>query len=221
MLLKTDHVTNSSATSTVQSPTYHQTGVKSSTVGNGASVGGRFPGSIALPGLQEINLKQVNSQSNSTMNYGAKVLYSPEPRDSYVIKSPSPPPNGAATATRNSRPDRPGSLGGSSSGKSAGKRTRWLLCYPVAGGTASSDSPSPPSEAPSNASTPSPTDHGFKIPNSYSNERPTSLPVALLNSTHRGIGKRRRTVVFSSLFGLHSFATKTNDSSKVNISKQR
>ena len=65
--------------------------------------------------------------------------------------------------------------------KSGGKRTRWLLCYP-AGGAASSESPSPPSEACSNVSTPSPTDHGFKIPNSQSNERPTSLPVALLNS---------------------------------------
>ncbi|CAB4065321.1 KATNA1 [Lepeophtheirus salmonis] len=62
------------------------------------------------------------------------------------------------------------------------KKTRWLLCYP-AGGAASSGSPSPPSETCSNASTPSPTDHGFRIPNSYSNERPTSLPVALLNSS--------------------------------------
>ena len=75
----------------------------------------------------------------------------------------------------------------SQSGKTGGKRTRWLLCYP-AGGAASSESPSPPSEACSNVSTPSPTDHGFKIPNSQSNERPTSLPVALLNSA-RANGK--------------------------------
>lgn len=65
----------------------------------------------------------------------------------------------------------------------SGKRSRWLLCYP-SGGAANSESPSPPSEeAESNMSTPSPTDHGFRIPNSYSNERPTSLPVALLNSS--------------------------------------
>ena len=69
----------------------------------------------------------------------------------------------------------------SQAGAKSGKRTRWLLCYP-AGGAAGSESPSPPSEACSNVSTPSPTDHGFKIPNSQSNERPNSLPVALLNS---------------------------------------
>ena len=76
--------------------------------------------------------------------------------------------------------------------KAAGKKTRWLLCYPSGGAGASSESPSPPNEeAPglggvgSNASTPSPTDGGFKIPNSQSNERPTSLPVALLNSSQR------------------------------------
>ena len=76
-----------------------------------------------------------------------------------------------------------------------GKKTRWLLCYPSGGTTgASSESPSPPhEEAPrvdSNASTPSPTDGGFKIPNSQSTERPTSLPVALLNSSQRN-GKQR------------------------------
>ena len=76
---------------------------------------------------------------------------------------------------------------GNNSSNSKGKRTRWLLCYP-SGGAASSESPSPPSdEAPqgSNVSTPSPTDGGFRIPNSQSNERPTSLPVALLNSSQR------------------------------------
>ena len=68
---------------------------------------------------------------------------------------------------------------------------RWLLCYP-SGGTNGSDSPSPRSEsANSNASTPSPTDHGFKMPNSYSNERPTSLPVALLNTTSRTLDESK------------------------------
>ena len=70
----------------------------------------------------------------------------------------------------------------SSQPKTLSKRSRWLLCYP-SGGATNSESPSPPSEADSNMSTPSPTDHGFKIPNSYSNERPTSLPAALLNSS--------------------------------------
>ena len=77
-----------------------------------------------------------------------------------------------------------------------GKKTRWLLCYPSGGTTgASSESPSPPhEEAPrvdSNASTPSPTDGGFKIPNSQSTEGPTSLPVALLNSSQRN-GKPKK-----------------------------
>lgn len=63
-------------------------------------------------------------------------------------------------------------------GGSGGGRSRWLLCYPSANAD-TSESPSSPSESESNLSTPSPTDHGFKIPNSYSNERPTSLPVAL------------------------------------------
>lgn len=83
---------------------------------------------------------------------------------------------------------RPQSITAEASGKLSNKRsTRWLLCYP-SGGTNGSDSPSPQSEsANSNASTPSPTDHGFKMPNSYSNERPTSLPVALLNATSRNL----------------------------------
>lgn len=78
-----------------------------------------------------------------------------------------------------------GGSGKNSGNGTSGKKSRWLLCYP-SGGTANSESPSPPSEAESNLSTPSPTDHGFKIPNSFSNERPTSLPVALLNSTNKG-----------------------------------
>ena len=58
------------------------------------------------------------------------------------------------------------------------------------GGGPPSASPSPPSEAGagSQCSTPSPTDHGFKLPNSFSNERPTSLPVALLNCGGGGGG---------------------------------
>ena len=63
---------------------------------------------------------------------------------------------------------------------------RWLLCYPAGGADGSDRSES--SESESNLSTPSPTDHGFRIPNSYSNERPNSLPVALQNSI-RGNGK--------------------------------
>ena len=88
---------------------------------------------------------------------------------------PSPPPAPGSAPRPASLPKGAGKSGG-------GKRTRWLLCYHMGGG-APSASPSPPSEhAPhSQCSTPSPTDHGFKLPNSFSNERPTSLPVALLN----------------------------------------
>merc|ERR1711981_294936 len=58
------------------------------------------------------------------------------------------------------------------------------------GGGAPSASPSPPSEhGHSQCSTPSPTDHGFKLPNSFSNERPTSLPVALLNCSGSSAGQ--------------------------------
>lgn len=106
----------------------------------------------------------------------------------------SPPP----ALLKNERPSNLGSVIGvnptinnNNNPKAAGKKTRWLLCYP-SGGAASSESPSPPNEeAPvgSNASTPSPTDGGFKIPNSQSNERPTSLPVALLNSSQRNGSK--------------------------------
>ena len=62
------------------------------------------------------------------------------------------------------------------------------------GGGPPSASPSPPSEAGagSQCSTPSPTDHGFKLPNSFSNERPTSLPVALLNCGGGGDGREGR-----------------------------
>ena len=102
----------------------------------------------------------------------------------------------------------------SSSGKSEQRTSQkrgkgWLgLCYPALGsgkgrtGAASSgsESPSPTDfsdrdkngksdkEDGNNSETDdeSPTDGGFKIPNSQSNERPTSLPVALqLNSSSR------------------------------------
>ena len=71
--------------------------------------------------------------------------------------------------------------------KNGQKRSRWLLCYPTSKAD-TSESPSSPSDTESNLSTPSPTDHGFRIPNSYSNERPTSLPVALLNSIRNSNG---------------------------------
>eukprot|EP00096_Caligus_rogercresseyi_P009623 TRINITY_DN3293_c0_g1_i2.p1 TRINITY_DN3293_c0_g1~~TRINITY_DN3293_c0_g1_i2.p1 ORF type:complete len:773 (-),score=265.22 TRINITY_DN3293_c0_g1_i2:637-2955(-) len=100
-----------------------------------------------------------------------------DPGGDYPHFNNCPPPPPPSSQRYNSSP-RPGSLVKSG----GGKKTRWLLCYP-AGGAASSGSPSPPSETCSNASTPSPTDHGFRIPNSYSNERPTSLPVALLNNS--------------------------------------
>ena len=121
------------------------------------------------------------------------------------LGGPSPP---STLTKQNERPNTLGSVIGvnptinnnnntTSNTSTKGKKTRWLLCYP-SGGAASSESPSPPTEeaptrghqvglqqAGSNVSTPSPTDGGFKIPNSQSNERPTSLPVALLNSSQR------------------------------------
>lgn len=59
------------------------------------------------------------------------------------------------------------------------KRARWFLCYPtrVAGETKSS---SPPSEETSTMSTPSPTDHGFILPDSLINGLPSGLAVTLL-----------------------------------------
>ena len=99
---------------------------------------------------------------------------------------------------------------GKSEHRSSQKRGKgWLgLCYPSLGsgkgrtGAASSGSESPsPTESSdrdkngkndkedeenSESDDESPTDGGFKIPNSQSNERPTSLPVALqLNSSSR------------------------------------
>ena len=111
---------------------------------------------------------------------GRAAVYSPE-LESPPTPVPPPAPGGS------SHQHRPVSLStAKSSGKSSGKRTRWLLCYHVGGGPPS-NSPSPPSEqGDSQCSTPSPTDHGFKLPNSFSNERPTSLPVALLNCSTSG-----------------------------------
>ena len=114
-----------------------------------------------------------------------------------------------SSSSGSSSKSRGGNSNSNSSSSGGGGGARWLLCYPAGkgrgggrGGTgSSSESPSPPgsdteggpggpdgsrgskgNHGRSNASTPSPTDHGFKIPNS--NERPTSLPVALqLNPT--------------------------------------
>ena len=99
---------------------------------------------------------------------------------------------------------------GKSEQRSSQKRGKgWLgLCYPALGsgkgrtGATSSGSESPsPTDSPdrdkngkngdddgnnSETDDESPTDGGFKIPNSQSNERPTSLPVALqFNSSTR------------------------------------
>ena len=115
--------------------------------------------------------------SNGNGYNGTRTLYSP---DHDTPPNPLPP----------AHHPRPHTLvktsGKSSSSSSTGKRTRWLLCYHMGGGGPGDDSPSPPSEkaggGESQCSTPSPTDHGFRLPNSFSNERPTSLPVALLGA---------------------------------------
>ena len=135
--------------------------------------GGPPPGSVALPGLvtHRENGVSVTVTNGAGSYHGNRTVYSPE--SDHSPPTPGPPP-----------PQRPASLGavkGQPAGKSGGKRTRWLLCYHMGSGPPSA-SPSPPSEqGTSQNSTPSPTDHGFKLPNSFSNERPTSLPVALLN----------------------------------------
>ena len=151
-----------------------------------------------------------NSGSNTTQ---VRSIYSPD-GSSVVVNSlhsplnggiidmagfPAPVGNRPQASPKNERPSNLGSVIGvnpsinnnNNSTNTKGKKTRWLLCYP-SGGAASSESPSPPNEeAPvgSSTSTPSPTDGGFKIPNSQSNERPTSLPVALLNSSQRNGSK--------------------------------
>ena len=152
----------------------------------------------------EQNLSEMNPSGATTTQI--RNIYSPDAN----VQSPlngglvppggflPPPPEKASPTLKNDRPNTLGSVIGvnptinnnnnTTSTSTKGKKTRWLLCYP-SGGTASSASPSPPTEEPpgagSNVSTPSPTDGGFKIPNSQSNERPTSLPVALLNSSQR------------------------------------
>lgn len=169
---------------------------------------GRPPGSFALPGIHSVaaaaaarskaknpdpesgydNHSEMMNQSGAT----TRNIYSP---DSGV---PISPLNGGMVTFPGMKNERPSTLGSvigvnpainnNNNANNKGKKTRWLLCYP-SGGAANSESPSPPHEeapgAGSNVSTPSPTDGGFKIPNSQSNERPTSLPVALLNSSQR------------------------------------
>ena len=123
--------------------------------------------------------------TNGSSYNGTRTVYSPDNDHS----PPTPQPPAPPIPGSGSHHQRPVSLnpvkgagaGAGKSSSSGGKRTRWLLCYHMGGG-APSASPSPPSEqGNSQCSTPSPTDHGFKLPNSFSNERPTSLPVALLN----------------------------------------
>ena len=124
------------------------------------------PGSVPLPGLTGHNGVSVTVSNGNGYN-GTRTLYSP---DSDTPPTPIPPPAHS----------RPHSLNSIKTAGKSGKRTRWLLCYHMGGG-GPEDSPSPPSDnGESQCSTPSPTDHGFKLPNSFSNERPTSLPVALL-----------------------------------------
>ena len=133
------------------------------------------PGSVPLPGLvtHRENGVSVTVSNGASSHYQARTVFSPESEHSPPTPGPPQPPQ---------RPASLNNVKGQTAGKSGGKRTRWLLCYHMGGGPPSA-SPSPPSEAAghSQCSTPSPTDHGFKLPNSFSNERPTSLPVALLN----------------------------------------
>ena len=149
--------------------------------------------------------REMNSSGATTSTSNIRHIHSPDttnhvhsPLNGGVIGIagfPMPAQMGREASPKNERPSSLGSVIGvnpsinnNNAQPTKGKKTRWLLCYP-SGGAASSESPSPPHEeapgGPSNASTPSPTDGGFKIPNSQSNERPTSLPVALLNSSQR------------------------------------
>ena len=147
---------------------------------------GAPPGSVALPGLTghrgHDNGVSVTVSNGNSYN-GTRTVYSPE-----ADSPPTPQPPPAPGSAHHHRPVSLNSVKGGA-GKSGGKRTRWLLCYHMGGG-APSASPSPPSEhGNSQCSTPSPTDHGFKLPNSFSNERPTSLPVALLNCSGSSAGQ--------------------------------
>ena len=158
------------------------------------------PGSVPLPGLvthrenNGVSVTVSNGASYSVGGPGGRSLYSPESDHSPPTPQPPPAPG--------SLHQRPVSLKGQQAGKSGGgKRTRWLLCYHMGGG-APSASPSPPSEhGNSQCSTPSPTDHGFKLPNSFSNERPTSLPVALLNCSGSANSDSLSSVVGRGLVG--------------------
>ena len=156
------------------------------------SGGGPPPGSVPLPGLVTHRENGVSvTVTNGAGSYQARTVFSPE--SDHSPPTPGPPP-----------PQRPASLNnvkGQQAGKSGGKRTRWLLCYHMGSGPPSA-SPSPPSEqGTSQCSTPSPTDHGFKLPNSFSNERPTSLPVALLNCSGSANSDSLSSVVGRGLVG--------------------
>lgn len=153
-------------------------------VGSLMSPGPGPPGSVALPGLVSHSATGVSVTVTNGSGPG-RALYSPDSDPS----PPTPQPPGPPGQHGHQRPVSLGTrvpgdhraTGQGKSGSGGGKKTRWLLCYHMGGG-APSASPSPPSEqGNSQCSTPSPTDHGFKLPNSFSNERPTSLPVALLN----------------------------------------
>jgi hypothetical protein len=149
--------------------------------------------------------RMINNQSGAKTSSAGLRIYSPDSgmqspmNGGYSVGLLPPPKSSSGRKSPPMKSERPSSLGSvigvnptianNNNNNTKGKRTRWLLCYP-SGGAASSESPSPPTdEAPgrvgSNVSTPSPTDGGFRIPNSQSNERPTSLPVALLNSSQR------------------------------------
>ena len=124
-----------------------------------------------------IAISRLSSRNQSHFSPDSAPVSPPTP-----VPPPAPGPHHHRPASLSKGNSSSTSSSGKSSSSSGGKRTRWLLCYHMGGGPPSA-SPSPPSEhAPhSQCSTPSPTDHGFKLPNSFSNERPTSLPVALLN----------------------------------------
>ena len=152
-------------------------------VGSLMSPGPGPPGSVALPGLVSHSATGVSVTVTNGSGPG-RALYSPDsdPGGPATPQPPGPPGHHGHQRPVSLGTRAPGDHRGNGQGKSGGgKKTRWLLCYHMGGG-APSASPSPPSEpGNSQCSTPSPTDHGFKLPNSFSNERPTSLPVALLN----------------------------------------